>query len=141
MKISLKELNIGYDSLSRIGAIQLNSILKFRYGRVVKQVNVALADLEEARQDLCRNDGGVLRKDGRGFDFPSKEAGDRVNTEFRELLKEEVDIRFDRFSIKTFEDLPIDSNAIADVMWLFGGLEIVEEELAKLDVASKSEAG
>lgn len=121
MKITIKELLESQVSLHNIGALRLNTTLKFRLARVIKQVTEALSDMESAKLDLCKREGGTMRADKSRFDFPDEETEDRVNEEYRQLIQEHVEIRFDKFSEETFAKLELSSIDIANAWWLFAG--------------------
>jgi len=124
MKLTVRELLESQGALLRIGSITDNSVLKFRLGRVIKQVKKVLAEVEETKVAACEREGGVLRRNGdvSWYEFPNgnKEGEKRINAEYKELIKEEVEIVFDHFSQESFEPLPINSNDIGDCLWLFG---------------------
>lgn len=122
MKISLKDLQNSQASLIAIGSVPINSAMKFRLARVIKQVESALQEVNEAQIELFKREGGVTA-DGRRYQFPTPETGKKVADEYAELVKEEVEIKFDRFSEDTFEKLNLSSVDIANTLWLFGDEE------------------
>lgn len=122
MKISINQLQKSQASLIAIGSIKMTLPLKFRLARVIKQVSDAVQTANDAQIELFKREGGITT-DGISYKFPTPEAFEKVTAEYSELKKEEVDIKFDRFSEETFETLDILPNDIANTLWLFGDEE------------------
>jgi hypothetical protein len=118
MKLKINEILSSANSLGNIGAVKVNTALKFRLARVIKQVQEALKDVDEQKVALFKREGS-LNADKTGYDFPNEEVEKRVEAELKALGKEEVEITFDKFSEDTFAKLEIASIDIANCMWLF----------------------
>lgn len=125
MKITIKELLLSQPSLQVIGSLKLNTAVKFRLGRIIKQVTDVLSEIEEQRVSLCKDNGGTKRQIAlpngiqEYWEFKEPDSEDKVNAEFKELTKVEVEIVFDKFTEESFEKLEFSSNDTANCLWLF----------------------
>lgn len=119
MKITIKEILASSQSLGRIGELKLNTVLKFRLGRVIKQIHKVLDDVEESRKNTIEEAGGKINKSTGLYEFPSPEVEEKVNQDLKSLSEEEVEITFDKFSEESFATLEISSIDTANCMWLF----------------------
>lgn len=125
MKITVKELLDSTQAIARVASIPLNSALKFRLARVLKQVKDESESFDRIRTELCEK-YGMLKEDGSQYDFePEKKI--EFDKEYAALLKESVEIRFDTFSEESFANVDVASIDIMNLSWLFGGLDKEEE--------------
>jgi hypothetical protein len=133
MRLKVSEIISSANSLSTIGSVKVNTALKFRLARIIKQVQKVLADVEQAKKSLIEEKGGVLPEGQTTYKFPSAEIEKEVVKEIEGLADEEVEIHFDKFSEDTFEKLEINSIDIANCLWLFAEPDKKSETPAEKD--------
>lgn len=131
MKITIQQLLDSTEALQRLIAIPLNSALKFRLARVVKQVQSEMGAFHETRTELCEK-YGTIREDRTAYDF-TPENQLLFADEYAALARELVELRFDSFSEATFEKIEINTQDVINLGWLFG-------ELGSADIVPVSDA-
>ena len=138
MKVILKDILQGNESLAKLASAKLNSTLKLRLGRVIKQVKGEMENIEEVRQDLLRQHAQYdPSTDAYKFSTPEKKK--EFEKAWRELIGEEADIRFDRFAVDDFAELgEVTANDLVNLEWLFG---TIEEEAARPEDVAAAAAG
>jgi hypothetical protein len=120
MKITVKQLNQSIDPLIKLGGLLTEPALKLRMARVIKQVRAEKELIDQIRQEAAVKCGAEMLGDGR-----VNVKGDQIKVlteEFKKLDNEEVELRFDTFTLESLES-HLNSNDLVDLEWLYGGLE------------------
>lgn len=123
MKVAIKRLLDSTESLGRLGSVPINSAVKFRLARVIKQVNGELEPFNTVHKELCERLGTPVvvplpnGQQGTRYNFADNQK--QFDLEFAELTAQEVEIKFDHFTEEIFESLPISAVDIVNLDWLF----------------------
>lgn len=115
MKIKLKDLIVSSNAIQKLAATPLNVKIAFRLKRILKQVTSELETFESARKELCEKYGTL---EGDRYEFEPDEKL-KFEEEFNQLMEEEVEIKFDRFSEDSLASVEFAASDLLALEWLF----------------------
>ena len=117
IKVQLRDLLHGVQSLARFGQRDLPANLSFKVARVIRGANDELKQYEESRKDTCEK-FGTLKEDGSAYDIPDEKMDD-FNREIEALLDEEVEIPGALIKPAALGETRVPPAELAALYWLF----------------------
>lgn len=119
MQISLFELKTLEEPLSRLINQRLSVKVSYRLSKMLKKISSELQALEEHRQTLIK-EYGTLSEDGQSISITDPEKLKEFQTQFKELLDEEITLDYQPLSIESIgDDIDLSVQDVAALSVLF----------------------
>jgi hypothetical protein len=134
LRVKIKTLLKSIGALGSLGSLRLAGPKKLRIARIIKQVNSELETFNDVRKGVYESHGGEYDKPKDKFNFKTPEGETLADAEVDKIVEEEVDIIFDKFSLKDFESLEISAMDVLSLEWLLTeSLDVQKDESKKVE--------
>lgn len=94
MNVKIINLLEGHKTLTDLfNRKQANGVIAFKVSEIIKESEIKLANFNEVRDKLLKDNGGVYDEGSSSYKFENLEQEQNVQKEFTELLNNEVELK------------------------------------------------